>query len=207
MNESLNIKNNIIFIHIPKNAGTSIAKSFGFEISSHVKASEILESFDFNFFKDKFSFGIVRDPIDRFISLYNYARMEVSYYHNNIHPSKSFYGKHLDYEILKNASLYECAKLLVEGKLIHDASWNHWKPQYTWIYDELGKTKLINKVYKINNLEELQSDLFNLFKLKFNFENLNKSSTNNKLQSVDSKTMSILIDYYRRDFELFDYKP
>lgn len=200
----MNLKGKILFIHIPKNAGSSIAKGLGFEITTHIKASEIEESYNVNFFKDKFSFAIVRNPVERFLSLYHYARMEISLYHNNINPSNSLYGKHLDYDILKDASLYECALLLTQNKLLHDKSWNQWEPQYTWIYNKLNE-KLIPNVYKIEELKYLEKDIYSKFNINLNLAVLNKSNKLQEINNLDNKTISILKEYYKQDFELFGY--
>ncbi len=194
----INFVGETIFIHIPKNAGTSLMMSFGNEKSTHITASQISELIDI---KKYFVFSIVRNPIERFISLYNYARMEISYYHNNINPKSALYGKHLDYELLKNASLYECAVLLTEGKLKHDDSWNQWKPQYTWLYDNENNC-LVDKVYSLDNLEELKED----FKLKgFNIE-IPKINVSKATKSIlDDNTQEIVRNFYKKDFELFKY--
>lgn len=201
----VNESDKFLFIHIPKNAGTSIASGLGFEVTSHIKAFEIKKRYGADYLNKRFSFSIIRNPIDRFISLYNYSRMEISYYHNNLNPSKSFYGKHLDYEILKNASLFECALLLKQGKLKHDNSWNHWQPQYTWLFDELGNIKLVDKIYRIDNLIELEEDLFNLHNYKVNFKTLNKSNNYVDRNLISPKTLEILFEYYKKDFELLNF--
>lgn len=199
-----NCNSEFIFIHIPKNAGTSISKSIGFNESSHAKASEIIDDFGKDYFINKFSFSIVRNPIQRFLSLYHYAKMDVSLYHNNLDPSKSLYGRHLDYSTLKDASIYDCAILLKEGLLKHDTSWNHWDPQYTWIYDKKENDKLIDKVYRLENLNELKKDFLDLFGIQLTLNNFNKSDRDNS-DFLDKRTLSILREFYQKDFELFNY--
>jgi hypothetical protein len=201
-----NFTDNILFIHIPKNAGTAVSKALGFKSTSHIKASEIKEEFGINIFEDKFSFAIVRNPIDRFLSLYNYARMDISYYHNNIKPEKSIYGKHFDYELLKNSSLLDCAQYLKKGILKHDLHWNHWEPQYNWVYDIQNNQKLVSKIYKFENLEELANDLNRMFDCKFELSEINKSNKKEDNKVLDIETISIIKEYYKKDFEFFDYQ-
>lgn len=201
----INYKDGILFIHIPKNAGTSVANALEFKSTSHITASEILYQ-NPALLKNSFSFCIVRNPFERFLSLYYYAKLEKSYYHDNINPQKSLFGKHEDYGILKNSSIEKCARLLIENKLVHDRSWNHWLPQHTWIYDEKGKNCLVKKIYRINDLEILCHDLekhtgFNIFIPKLN---VSKDFTYQRV--INKKTKEILEEYYKRDFELFDYQ-
>lgn len=194
----------IIFIHIPKNAGTSVARSLGFENTTHAKSWEIQRDYGKRYLKDKFVFAIVRNPIDRFLSLYNYSRMEISDYHNNLEPENSIYGKHFDFEILKNSSLKECANLLKKGLLKHDANWNHWEPQYTWIYDKWKENILVDKVYNFENLKNFETDFLNRFGISLNIKKSNVSAKI-KLNIIDEEVIDILKDYYKEDFELFNY--
>ena len=201
-----NSTDSILFIHIPKNAGTAVSKALGFESTSHIKASEIKEEFGINIFEDKCSFAIVRNPVDRFLSLYNYARMDISYYHNNIEPENSIYGKHLDYELLKNSSLLECAQYLQKGMLKHDLHWNHWEPQYNWVYDVNSNQRLVKKIYNFENLQELAKDMDSMFNCKFELNEINISNKKEDNKVLDIETISIIKEYYKKDFELFDYK-
>ena len=70
----------LIFIHIPKNAGTSIIKAMVMEdenIYMDKKIQEYKEHYDEYWDKYK-KFTVIRDPIDRFISAYKFARMKDS---------------------------------------------------------------------------------------------------------------------------------
>ena len=58
----------ILFIHIPKCAGTSIANTFGKVHLSHYPAS-LFYLVDPNRMKNCYSFAVIRDPIDRIVSL------------------------------------------------------------------------------------------------------------------------------------------
>ncbi len=197
-------KQKIWFIHIPKNAGTSIVKALNIRPVSHITAKEILESSDKQRYLNSYSFCVVRHPYNRFISLYNYAKMEKSYYHDNIEPKNSIYGEHLDYKTLKNASIEECAELLLKGKLKHDLVWNHWRPQSSWVYDETFKNLLVDRVFHLEKIEELYDS--NIINLKKKVPQLNTSSTSINIGDLDNNTKEILVNYYKKDFELFNYK-
>lgn len=198
-------KNGLIFIHIPKNAGTSIYKGLGFENTTHIKVSEIFQnSENEKLWKSHFSFAVVRHPIQRFISLYNYARMEISDYHNNINPENSLYGIHMDYLRLKDKTLDECVDLLIHNELRHDHHCNQWFPQYTWVYH--NKELAVNKCYKIEELETLQKDLEEKFGISLVIQQLNSSNPSAyKIQELSSSSKEKLYNYYRLDFELFNY--
>jgi len=199
----INYTDDFLFIHIPKNGGSSLVDAFGFKRVTHIKALEIVNSKRSNLLKSRFSFAIARHPYDRFLSLYNYARMPISHYHNNIEPEKAKHGIHLDYKLLKEATLLECAHLLKNGKLKHDLAWNQWKPQTTWIFDTSDKS-LVSKIYYLENLKELENDFFEKFQIDLKILIVNKS---NGAQVELSKEVKDILDvYYDKDFELLNYK-
>lgn len=205
LDSRINYNDQIIFIHIPKNGGTSISKAFDFNRTSHIKTSEILVNRkNRKFWKSHFSFAIVRHPIPRFISLYNYARMEVSYYHNNINPENSLYGIHEDFQLLKDKTISECVDLLIENKLKHDKAWNHWMPQYSWVY--IDNELLVDRIYKIEELDFLRHDLNQRFgvilpKQRYNVSN----SSTQQIKQLSDRSKQKLLHYYRKDLELFNY--
>ncbi|MFY0650415.1 MAG: sulfotransferase family 2 domain-containing protein [Cyclobacteriaceae bacterium] len=202
------VDNRYIFIHIPKCAGTSIAKAIGLgDITSHMKACEIRKSIGWFRYSTLFKFAFVRNPWSRFLSLYNYARMEESYYHSSIHPSKAKYGKHLDYDLLKDASLNDCANLLINGELLHDKQWNHWMPQYTWLFNKKGNSNIVNFIGKVEHMEQELQILKDKLKIQIRIEKLNESSTHTNYQDFyDNKTKRIVDRYYEKDIRSLGYK-
>ncbi|CDF80641.1 sulfotransferase [Formosa agariphila KMM 3901] len=206
---NISIDKNLIFIHIPKNAGTSIYNSLGLKDSKHRTAKEYIKILGQEKYDSMFSLAFVRNPFSRFISLYNYARMEVSYYHNNISPDKAIYGNHMDYELLKTKSIEEAAILLKEGKLIHNPPHIQWNPQNFWLKDENDK---INVKY-LGRLEDLEFNMRNIsqitgLKNSSIVKRINASSEN-KLdykKLITNSTREILEDVYKEDLEIFNYQ-
>ena len=206
INGNINYKHNYIFVHIPKNAGTSICKALGFEHSTHAEAKQYKEMLGKKY-DQFFSFCFVRNPFDRFISTYNYARLQESYYHSNIHPGKSKYGKHLDYEILKNATLEEAVDLLLEGKLTHDHAWNHWRPQTEWILGTNGKL-IVDYVGRVENIEADFKNICQKIQLKQEIELpvLNAAKTTKSSVGLISPNMQEKLSrFYKKDFEVLGY--
>lgn len=201
-----NLINNIYFIHVPKTGGTSIARTLGINNYTHIKAWEVKASGNNNLLKENFSFGVVRNPYDRFISLYNYARMDISFYHDNlVQPVNQSKPRHLDYNLLKNASVEDCIRYLKKDLLKHDIQWNQWQPQYTWLYDKKGRRQLVNKIYKMENLGELCTDLQDLGCDIKSFPVLNPSKKSNYRKLIDPKSKKILDKLYKKDLDLFGY--
>jgi chondroitin 4-sulfotransferase 11 len=203
---NVNLGKGFIFIHVPKTAGTSIYNALGIDKSHHKFLTYYKEMIDGDVFGSLKTFAFVRDPLSRFLSLYNYARLEVSYFHNNLNPDNSIYGIHQDYELLKNASLYDCAQYLIEGRLVHNAPECVWLPQTRWLENDAG----LIEVDEIGRFETLQKD-FSRICLALGLGEIQSGSldavnASEKLPpDVDADVINIVRDYYREDYANFRY--
>ncbi|MBY0356358.1 MAG: sulfotransferase family 2 domain-containing protein [Candidatus Obscuribacterales bacterium] len=203
-------KYNAIFIHIPKNAGTSIATALGLpDKSGHHWSASHYRLLLGTLYKKFFKFAFVRHPWERFLSNYWYAKAEYNYFHS---PS----DLHKDHELLKHASLLDCAQYLIAGKLQHGASGQppyekdpccHWSPQYKWLYD--NKDQCI--VDWIGKVEKIETDLTELSKRLNQRIELLHLNTSHRQHNVDwtednRRAYKLVRDYYAKDFELFGYE-
>ncbi|MEM1326638.1 MAG: sulfotransferase family protein [Bacteroidota bacterium] len=196
----------LIYIHIPKNAGTSIAEKLGFEQSSHATISQIQAQLSPEQFERYFKFSFVRNPFDRFLSLYNYARLKESRYHSAINPEKALWGKHLDYDLLEHATLNQCAHYLLEGRLRHDEGWNHWLPQVNWLKDGNGNIPL-DFIGRVETIPEDFKQLATQLNIDGELPYLNKSKRIIDYKDCyDKETQKIVSDYYKEDLETFGYQ-
>lgn len=194
----------LIFIHIPKNAGTSIEKNLHMRATGHKPWFIYKQDFPKEWETYK-KFAIVRDPIDRFISCYDYARMDKSYWHDSDPKSGSIYGKHPDYDACKKFDINQFVRAFAinANHLKHDG----WKPQWYWIAEmrygmlsNLGPEIKINTIIKYENLSsELVSN--NIFETQLPV--VNKSDRQNNESVLDSKSIELLKNFYREDYKLF----
>ncbi len=190
-----------IFIHIPKAAGTTVAHLLGLPASSHLTYRELIQTEFFQHHSQTPVFTVMRDPIVRFFSLYHYARMPVSHYHNNIEPAKALYGPHTDYPLLMNASPDEAIDHLIAGRLRHDRRWNQWQPQANWIVDTEGATG--NARISILRLEALAAGLQQLLQLKtVHVPHTNRSSPTTSSPGLSPEAAAKLRAYYSHDYAL-----
>lgn len=204
---NINHEHKFIFIHIPKTAGTSVAKSLGFQKpTAHITAEKIKVVLNAEKFQSYFKFCFVRNPWDRFLSLYNYARQTDSYYHSATQPNKAIYGKHTDYDLLKNASIEDCTDYLLAGQLKHDRFWNHWQNQSNWIYDK-DDTCLVDYIGHFENLEQDLQFIFKKIKLPIPpIKNLNASRKKEHYQEVLSDyAKNRIAQYYQKDIQQLKY--
>jgi len=205
------IRRGFVYIHLPKTAGTSLMQALRIrgsgDIVSHSPAKEFLPLIKMLFPK-VISITFVRNPYTRFVSLYNFARQGETYYHSVKNPANAPGGKHVDYDILSDKSLEQCAELLIQGKLglIPTDTIPFWRPQIEWLVDWQGKMA----VDFIGRVETLDYDLKQLQKLHGIISDpvpwLNKSTDDKTMPQFTGRTRELVRLYYKRDFEMLGYE-
>jgi hypothetical protein len=142
-----------LFIHVPKNAGTSVLDAL--QLNVGLPGHRTWREYDGRCVTPDgtpyFSFAVVRHPLDRLVSSYDYARMAQSYYHSLDGPSIS--GVHPDHAMLATMTLDDCVEALVE----RPSSFEHpgWGPQHPYVLDEDGA----GRVEVLCRFEHLATDL------------------------------------------------
>ena len=142
-----------LFIHVPKNAGTSVTEALRLDVGlpGHRTWREYEGRCIAPDGTPYFSFAVVRDPLDRLVSNYDYARMHRSLYHAVDGPS--FSGVHPDSAMLATMTLDECVAVLAE----RPAAFAHpgWGAQHPYVLDEHGA----GRVDLLCRFEHLGADL------------------------------------------------
>ena len=199
----INRKKKIILIHIPKNAGSSIAKTlniypenrhkknlnllYGIEDDKTVLQSLPLEYYDryldYNLINECLKITVVRNPYDRVLSDYFWQNRGCK----NI----------LEFLILIENTLKKEKSEIVKFDDFHQ---NHFLPQYEYIRSDKFK---IDKIFKFENLD---LDFQNYFPGK-KLCHINKSNhVNWKEFFLDKREELDLINkIYSIDFENFGY--
>ena len=188
-----------IFIHIPKAAGTSVKKSLNLGGRGHPPWHYFSTNFP-NEWKTYKKFTIVRNPWDRMVSAYCYARMEKSFWHN------SQTGLHPDFELLRDKSFEECCEMLEQDRqsLTHES----WHSQHLWIAGMLNG-KLACAVDYVLRCESLDRDFSRLCealgKPQTVLPHINKSERMLYKDYYNAKTRSTIARLYATDIELLGY--
>ena len=137
-----------VYIHIAKNAGTSLVRSLcGSQTIGHVTAKYEMAR-DPKKWDEAFTFTFVRNPWDRIVSAYEFAKMEKSYWHNNKSQKKQ--AHHPDYEMAKSKSFEEfvCDFYCNRDMCKHVS----FRPQCDFFCDTSGRS-LVDFVGRYENLD------------------------------------------------------
>jgi hypothetical protein len=230
-NECYSEKYNISFVHIPKNAGTSITKFLGTNNNFfvHINWSAIKKP-------QVPTFAVVRNPYDRLVSIYKYNNYEFSFkeFVETIRDSHylNFTNWVRGYPSLGPVMQYT-------SDITNICPWeptNYYKhPQVGQIWNEIIFTKLkctstlfpqcesichVTK-YLFNNhkpiygdiqvdyivkFENLEKDLSKILKTKVKLPHLNEGKKDNWKSYYESQDLAdIVYDLYKDDFEKLGY--
>jgi hypothetical protein len=157
------------FLHVPKTAGTSISRAFG-NPSNHLFYA------DFN--TDLPAFGIVRNPIERFISAYNYVKYE---------PVRGVYKNFL----IRFKNINEFIQNSEFWKL------EHMRPQSDWLDD----CTYIGKFDEVQNFINFITKKFKLEKIELQHIRAAKEKEKTRLTA---KSKKILLEIYQKDLNYYE---
>lgn len=193
---TINHEKKLIFVHIPKNAGTSIIKAMGVENIYMDKSIEEYKEHYKDYWDNYTKFAVVRDPIDRFISAYKFARMNESGWFSA--TGEEGLEKHHHYELCNSIDINQ----YVDYVYHNPEKLNRWIVPQSWIItDQEGKIEIDYFVRYENLLEDLNK--IGIDKI----ERLNSSKIDDKncIQLSFSSKQKLKI-IYNIDYKNFNYK-
>ena len=189
----------IIFIHIPKTAGSSIEHLLRdegkYELdfigvrngrSTHHYMGIELKMILKELYPAYYKFSFVRNHYDRLISEYFWCRI------NNVgHKFNKTFDEFLDYveDIIKNKKFF---------KPIEN---DHFIPQYSFLF--FNNKLIVNNIFKYEDIETVGPLIKKRLKIKTSLQHLNKSVKNEITLTQDQKDR--IYNLYKIDFETFNY--
>jgi len=193
---TINHEKKLIFIHIPKNAGTSIIKAMGVENLYMDKTIEEYKEHYEDYWNSYTKFTVVRDPMDRFISAYKFARMKESGWFST--TGEEGLEKHNQYEICNLMNINEYISHLYRNP----KEFNRWTIPQTFILENQNKKIEINYFVRYENLlEDLQK--IGIDKI----EKLNSSKVDDdEVIQLTKKSKQKIYEIYDIDYQKFNYK-
>lgn len=191
-------KHKCIFIHIPKNAGTSVLQLFAGNTA--ITGGRIHERYRTYFesnpkkFNNYEKFCIVRNPWDRLLSAYIYL----------INGGNKTCDLSFSEVLKKEAPTFE---IFVKEWLKLDKIYNITvlQPQFFYIYDFQNKKMMVDTILRLENLE---AD-FEKFKSKIGISEsisvTNKTKHKKYIEYYDDEMIEIVYRLYQYDVELLQY--
>lgn len=186
------IDKSYIFIHIPKAAGKSVSlKVYGDDKPGHYSVKDYI-FYDKKKFKNSFVFTFVREPIDRFMSAYNFLQQggscEGDYrFKVNVIDNYKNINDFIDKWVSKRNILKK----------------EHFIPQSYFVLDDSGELA-VDFVGKLENLSEDFQYVCDKCNLKGSVGHYNQSSKKQELE-LSQSSLKKLQELYQEDFERFGY--
>ena len=191
-NQYLSIKkSNIIFIHIPKVAGTAISKElYGQYTLGHLTPFEIIQNLGLKTYFNSYRFCFVRDPIKRFESAFYFlANGGMNSY------DKSFFENEM--ERCTDINLF-IETIFSKHKSIQSSL--HFKPQINFIF--YNKKLLVNFIGRHENLKNDLKYISRVIGKDLNLINENINFKKPVESELNSKSILILKEIYKQDYKL-----
>lgn len=185
-------KNKCIFVHIPKAAGTSVLQALAGH-SGHIQRDHFTIhdciSASRKRYNEYFKFTIVREPIDRIRSVYQYL--------------SNGGNKRTDLPLAKKINdEFKDFNEFVIGFLNHESihSLKLTKPQYTFLCDE-NYNVLVDFAGRYESLENDFNEVASIIGLEVRLPSANRSEPKSITISPDAEKK--IRELYRKDYELF----
>ena len=203
-----------VFIHIPKNAGTSVTKllrdsNTNCIIKKHGSASFVMDEIGEPEFKSRFSFAFVRNPWDRMVSLFYFKKTRWTRKAKNTAQYPN---------MLKNAA----AKFYLEDDFLGFMQWflldlscdslsvhNHIpnQEQLAWLTNKDGTDIIVDFVGKVENIAEDIEVIRKVLGIKAELSHQNKTVREPEYRKYyDDETAELIADVFSRDIEAFGYE-
>ena len=184
----INHKHKFIFIHIPKNAGTSIRNSFNIKgydkkvVSKrypHSTCSEIKQYCGEKVWNEYYKFAFIRNPFDRLVSFYHFHKSDQ--YKHKIGRERAF-----------NQSFKEWVMDINDLNVTHSQSY--------YLDEE------INFIGRYENLQNDFNNVCNSINIpKYTLPHFNKSQHKGWQHYYDDNLQDFVYNRYRLDFNRFTF--
>jgi len=184
-----------IFIHVPKTAGQSVAMALYKRGIAHMTWRHWYQR-NPRKFASYFKFAVLRDPIARFCSAFDYLKA----------GGMNDRDKKFAAAVLKRfASVDEFATALADTELQQQVMpWWHFRPQAHFVADEFGRSKM-DMLIRLEHLQTGVNQVARKLHLKVPVElpYLNQTPVR-RPEELSEEARKILTELYRWDFALRD---
>jgi len=209
----LNIDNkyNFLFIHIPKCAGTSIEKFFGYDYDNnkyiesdfkighpkHMTLNEYSSILHRKILDNIFKFTIIRNPFDLVVSQYNYS----------LHSEGVLWNGQNDYEYKKNITFNDYVVFLKNIKyntIKSRLNKNVYSLDEYFVSDNI-KLDFIGRYENLEQDFKIICDELNISDKTLPFENKSKVNKINYQDYYNEKTKNIVYNIFKDELKKYNY--
>ncbi|WP_282167890.1 sulfotransferase family 2 domain-containing protein [Shewanella japonica] len=203
----ISIEHKCIFVHIPKNAGTSIESVIWPEERSesqlwmgfvdkyhnkyqtgglqHLLAKQIRQEVGEQIFSDFFKFTIVRNPWDKAVSQFSYM------------------SKRKD--LREFCRLSDSADFKTYLQAITKVKHVQWMPQVDFILDDEGNP-LVDFIGRFESLDIDVSKIFNKLNITSTLPHINQGNRDSYHQFYDEESKGMVAELFSKDIAYFNYQ-
>ena len=190
-------KNEVVFVHIPKTAGSSIREAMGDPTPDGFQhtAAKSFQEIDHAFFDRAFTFAVVREPISRFCSALAHLQKLDREIHDPIFRDVEAIND-IDYFLTRFERSWWFRAQVFAGL--------HFQKQWYYVTDWRGR-EIVDELIAFEDLEDRFPDLVEqVIGHSVDLGHANPSHHILQPEDVSPRMRAILERHYRRDFELYE---
>lgn len=185
-------RNRIVFVHVPKAGGTSIAAALGVEqnkafLLAHATAEEVIELIFQDDWADFYSFAVVRNPWARYRSLYRYHRSG---------RYAALLGRNLSHQLASTLTIDDWFDYNIDSHF--KSNW-FGVPQSRW-------TEHVTDVFQLERLEDLVDRLESRLGRRIKIPRLNHA-TGSRGEKLGKRAIEYIAEVDASTIGRFGYSP
>ena len=189
----------VIFVHIPKTAGISVAKAIFGDVSLEGHRSIMFYKNLFNEdFSEYFTFSVVRNPWDRLYSAFKFLEKGGINIHDR-NAYEQYLEEYKDFEDFVTNGLNK--------EMIYEIM--HFIPQSEFICSKDGKID-VNYIARFENLKddisELSEKVNDILKSNYKLDHHNKTDKKDYKDIYTIQMIEKVHQIYQKDIDIFEYK-
>lgn len=187
----------IIFIHVPKTAGTSIATMLERK-ALHVPLSRYY-TWNGKRADSAWKFAVVRDPATRLHSAYNYLSASIG--------ANESLDVRWSTEVLSGVESYERFLDLMFNPSFRARimRWTHFRPQVDWMRRNPKQGIALDRVFRFESLDESVEELGEQMGRNFKLPHLRLPRKKRIPTTLSDRHRELIYRLYRKDYEAFNY--
>ncbi len=195
-----------VFVHIPKNAGSSIGKIlpddcnvYRHHPAKHAKSILGAEAYD-----EHFTFAFVRNPWDRLVSLYHFTKAQVCRRSKKWKDKAALNKNDYILAMLNNDFSGFVKELVKQDTTIsihgHAVGWQ----QKEWVMED-GEI-IVDFIGRFETLEKDMNEVRDVLNINKKLPFLNKTKHKKYTSYYDVEIKNLVSNAYKDDIEMFKYK-